>query len=223
MFTPLNQKKLVNVSIVALKKFGRRYELGVYPNKLYEYRNGMATPLNEILLTDTIYRSVSKGEIAGQDDLDLFCKSHEEIVREILNNGYEQKNEATRIYEQEKTEREIIEFLRNKVTKGGRHLNEASLKEAIGKVHNIYIGNSKKQSQEILGKLEKMGFDRVGIKVSVDMNDKVMEFAKKNGEVYDGYVIIRSECFPKFKEVCEGERVKYLILRREEPEDEEIC
>ncbi|AFM98858.1 putative exosome subunit [Encephalitozoon hellem ATCC 50504] len=223
MFTPLNQKKLVNVSIVALKKFGRRYELGVYPNKLYEYRNGMATPLNEILLTDTVYRSVSKGEIAGQGDLELFCKPHEEIVREILDNGHEQKSEATRIYEQEKTEREIIEILRNKVTKEGRHLNEASLREAINKVHNIYIGNSKKQSQEVLAKLEKMGFDRVGIKVSVDMNGKVTDFVRKNGEIHDGYVVIRSECFPKFKEMCKEEKVNYLILRREEPEDEEIC
>ncbi|ADM12090.1 putative exosome subunit [Encephalitozoon intestinalis ATCC 50506] len=223
MFTPLNQKKLVNVSVIALRKFGRKYELGVYPNKLYEYRNGMATPLSEILLTDTIYRSVSKGEIAKQADLDLFNKTHEEIVLEILNSGHEQKSEVTRAYEQEKTEREIIEFLRNKVTRGGRHLNEASLREAINKVHNIYIGNSKKQSQEILSKLEKIGFERVGIRVSVGGNDKIMEFARRNGEVHDGYVIIRSECFPKFKEICEEEKVRYLILRREEPEDEEIC
>ncbi|CAD26465.1 similarity to HYPOTHETICAL PROTEINS of the UPF0023 family [Encephalitozoon cuniculi GB-M1] len=223
MFTPLNQKKLVNVSIVTLKKFGRRYELAVYPNKLYEYRNGMRTPLSEILQTDTIYRSVSKGEIARQGDLDLFCRTHEEIVREILDCGYEQKSEATRVYEQEKTEREIVQILRNKVTRGGRHLSEASLREAIGKVHNIYVGNSKKQSQEILSKLEKMGFDRVGVRVSVEMSDKVAEFVKQNGEIHDGYVMIRSDCFPRFKDMCEKEKVRYLILRREEPEDEEIC
>lgn len=62
MFLPENQKRLTNVSVVSLKKFGKRYELAVYPNKLYEYRNGMNTPLSEILHTDQIFASVSKGK-----------------------------------------------------------------------------------------------------------------------------------------------------------------
>lgn len=223
MFTPLNQKKLVNVSVVTLRKFGRRYELAVYPNKLYEYRNGMARSLDGILQTETVYRNVSKGEIASQADLGLFCKGHGEIVREILDNGYEQKSEATRAYELERTEREVVGILQSKVTRGGKHLGEAALREAIGRVHNMYIGNSKKQSQEILAKLEALGFDRVGIKVCAEMTSKVVEFAKENGEVCDGHVVIRSDCFPRFKEMCEREGVKYLIMRRDDPEDEEIC
>lgn len=62
MFLPENQKRLTNVSVVSLKKFGKRYELAVYPNKLYEYRNGMNTPLSEILHTDQIFVNVSKGK-----------------------------------------------------------------------------------------------------------------------------------------------------------------
>ena len=223
MFTPLNQKKLVNVSVVTLRKYGRRYELAVYPNKLYEYRNGMAGALDGILQTETVYRNVGKGEIASQAELGLFCKGHGEIVREILDNGHEQKSEATRAYELERTEREIVGILQSKVTRGGKHVGEGVLREAIGRVHNIGIGSSKKQSQEILGKLEALGFDRVGIKVIVEMSSSVVEFAGENGEVCDGYVVIRSECFPRFKEMCEREGIRYLIMRREEPEDGEIC
>lgn len=38
-FTPVNQVKLTNVSIVRLKKGGKRFELACYPNKVIEWRN----------------------------------------------------------------------------------------------------------------------------------------------------------------------------------------
>ena len=39
IFTPINQVKLTNVSIVRLKKGGKRFELACYKNKVQEYRN----------------------------------------------------------------------------------------------------------------------------------------------------------------------------------------
>lgn len=41
LFTPSNQVKFTNVSIVRLKKGGKRFELACYKNKVQEYRNGM--------------------------------------------------------------------------------------------------------------------------------------------------------------------------------------
>lgn len=223
MFTPLNQKKLVNVSVVTLKKFGKRYELAVYPNKLYEYQRGITSSLSEILQTDTIYRNVSKGEIVSHTDLNLFGKTHVEIVKEILENGHEQKNRATRAYEQELTERDILNVLKKKVTKDGRYLNENALKEAIYKVHRIHTGDSKKQSQEILNKLEMAGFDRVGVKIKVEVDARIEEFVNEHGRVCDGCVIVKSDRFPEFRELCSKSNVRYSIVRTEEVSDEEIC
>lgn len=223
MFTPQNQKKLGNVSVVMLKRFGRRYEVAAYPNKLYEYQKGMATSLDEVLQTRTVYRNVSKGEIASRADLGLFGKSEDEIVREILDNGHEQKNEATRAYEHEMTEREIVGILQNKVTLEGRYVSSGVLRDAIHKVHKIQIGNSKKQSQEILSKLEAAGFCRVGVKVSVEVDDRISRFVEENGETCDGYTMIRGDRFPEFKELCARENIRYSIVRAEEVSDEEIC
>lgn len=39
IFTPSNQIKLTNVSVVRLKKGGKRFELACYKNKLIDYRN----------------------------------------------------------------------------------------------------------------------------------------------------------------------------------------
>ncbi|KAH9410891.1 Shwachman-Bodian-Diamond syndrome-like protein [Ordospora pajunii] len=224
MFTPQNQKKLVNVCVIALRKYGRRYELAVYPNKLYEYRNGITACTNEILQTSTVYRNVSKGEIAGQDDLSMFGKPHDEIVKEILDNGHEQKNEATRIYEQERTEREILEIVRRKVTKDGKHVSMNALRDAMSRVHNVHIGDSKKQAQEVVAKLERLGYGRVGMRIAVDLNNSNLKrFVDENGEVCDAHVVLRSNYFPAFKKICDSEDVRYIVVRNEDPDDEEIC
>lgn len=223
MFTPLNQKKLVNVSVVALRRFGKRYELAVYPNKLYEYRNGMDTALRDILQSSTIYRNVSKGEIISQADLGLFGRLHDEIIREILDHGYEQKSEATRMHEQDMTEREILDLLRSKVRRDGKFLNEGTLREEIAKVHRMHSGGSKKQSQEILRKLEAAGFDRVGVRVSVAIDDRIRDFVEQHGEVCRDCVVIRADRFPEFRDLCDREGVRYSTMRMEEVEDEEIC
>lgn len=65
MFLPENRKRLTNVCVVSLKKFGRRYEVAVYPNKLYEYRNGITPAITDIVHTDQIFSSVSKGKLKG--------------------------------------------------------------------------------------------------------------------------------------------------------------
>jgi len=41
IFTPSNQIKLTNVSIVRLKKAGIRFEIACYKNKVVEWRKGM--------------------------------------------------------------------------------------------------------------------------------------------------------------------------------------
>ena len=44
IFTPINQVKLTNVSVVRLKKGGRRFELACYRNKVQDYRNKLYAP-----------------------------------------------------------------------------------------------------------------------------------------------------------------------------------
>ena len=41
IFQPSNQIRLTNVSVVRLKKGGKRFELACYKNKIMEWRNGV--------------------------------------------------------------------------------------------------------------------------------------------------------------------------------------
>ena len=41
LFTPVNQKRLTNVSVVRLKMGGNRYELACYPNKVKAWRENL--------------------------------------------------------------------------------------------------------------------------------------------------------------------------------------
>jgi len=41
IFTPINQLKLTNVSVVRLKKGGKRFEIACYKNKVLEWRKNV--------------------------------------------------------------------------------------------------------------------------------------------------------------------------------------
>jgi ribosome maturation protein SDO1 len=62
IFTPSNQNRLTNVSIVRLKKGGIRFEIACYKNKVLEFRSNIETDLDEVLQTHSVYTNVSKGD-----------------------------------------------------------------------------------------------------------------------------------------------------------------
>lgn len=219
MFLPENQKRLTNVSIVTLKKYGLRYELAVFPNKLYEYRHNPSTPLSTILQSETIYRSVDSGEISSEGDLSHFGMSRREIIHEILAHGHEQKASATSQYELETVERQIVEMVQGKVLYNNSYVCRENLLAFIKKVWNIKNGDPKKQVSGIIKKLEEVGFKRVSFKVEVDPS--VVEFEGVEKEA-DG-VIVKSDILPEFLEYCEREGMKYVVRKHENVEEEDIC
>ncbi|CAG8599760.1 25103_t:CDS:2, partial [Racocetra persica] len=74
---PSNQIKLTNVSIVRLKKGGKRFEIACYKNKVMEWRNGVETDLDEVLQIKNVFSNVSKGQVAAQSDLQKAFKDED--------------------------------------------------------------------------------------------------------------------------------------------------
>ncbi|KAF8307220.1 Shwachman-Bodian-diamond syndrome protein [Clavulina sp. PMI_390] len=95
---PSNQIKLTNVSIVRLKKGGKRFEIACYKNKVQEWRTGVETDLDEVLQISNVFINVSKGQAASTEDLNkAFGKTDvNEIVKEILKKGELQVGEKER-------------------------------------------------------------------------------------------------------------------------------
>ena len=98
MFLPLNQVKLTNVSIVRLKKGGKRFEIACYKNKVIEWRSQIETDLDNVLQTDQIFINVSKGQLASKEELIKAFKMDDtkEILLEILKKGELQVGEKER-------------------------------------------------------------------------------------------------------------------------------
>lgn len=84
---PGTQVKLTNVSVVRLKKGGKRFEIACYKNKVREWRSGVEKDLDEVLQINNVFLNVSKGQLAPAEDLaKAFGKKEtEEIVLEVSN------------------------------------------------------------------------------------------------------------------------------------------
>ncbi|KAJ3045371.1 hypothetical protein HDV00_010241 [Rhizophlyctis rosea] len=98
IFTPVNQVKLTNVSIVRLKKGGKRFEIACYKNKVLEWRNQVETDLDNVLQVAQVFTNVSKGQLANKEDLNKAFKTEEseKIIKEILQKGELQVGEKER-------------------------------------------------------------------------------------------------------------------------------
>ncbi|KAI8812982.1 ribosome maturation protein SBDS-like protein [Cladochytrium replicatum] len=64
IFTPVNQVKLTNVSVVRLKKGGKLFEIAANKNKVMEWRSGVETDLDNVIQIDQVFMNIlRKGEL----------------------------------------------------------------------------------------------------------------------------------------------------------------
>ncbi|EIM83417.1 Shwachman-Bodian-diamond syndrome protein [Stereum hirsutum FP-91666 SS1] len=113
---PSGQIKLTNVSIVRLKKGGKRYEIACYKNKVQEWRNGVESDLDDVLQISNVFVNVSKGEVAKAGDLkkSFGTDNVQTVVKEILNKGDLQIGEKEREHDLTSLRREIATLVAEK-------------------------------------------------------------------------------------------------------------
>ncbi|GAA5973454.1 hypothetical protein JCM11641_006469 [Rhodosporidiobolus odoratus] len=106
---PGTQIKLTNVSIVRLKKGGKRFEIACYKNTVKAWRSGAQTDLSEVIQIDNVFTNVSKGAVAPAGDLEkaFGTTSRPDIITQILKKGELQVGEKERAVELEELKREI--------------------------------------------------------------------------------------------------------------------
>ncbi len=239
MFLPSNNKKFVNISIVTLKINGFKFELAVYPNKLYEYFNKDGNmDLNMILHSKIIYKNISRGDECSKSDLE-YLQNHirdkykiirnvddsSELIHFILKNGYERKPSKTKDVEQKMIENQVMDILHNKVMLNKAYLNKNVLLKIVKGMWNFNNSDSaKKQATDIIRKLEKIGFERVSYIVTVEDADCVGcdEYEKYKTDIKNEYLLKR-DILHNFIKECDLKGIKYSILKHEEVESEEIC
>lgn len=110
---PIGQKRLTNIAVVRLKKCGTRFEIACYKNKVFDWRQGSESDLDEVLQTTQVFQSVSKGVMAKDDKLKKAFGTcdHETICKEILAKGEVQVSDKERALQLESRLRDVATLL----------------------------------------------------------------------------------------------------------------
>ncbi|KAG0166815.1 hypothetical protein DFQ28_006552 [Apophysomyces sp. BC1034] len=105
--------RLTNVSIVRLRKGGKRFELACYKNKVLEWRTNVETDLDEVLQIHNVFLNVSKGQVASKTDLEKCFKTDEvdKVIQEILKKGELQVAEKERANQLESAWKDIANIV----------------------------------------------------------------------------------------------------------------
>lgn len=146
---PANQIKLTNVSIVRLKKAGKRFEIACYKNKVLDWRSGAETDLDEVVQIENIFSNVSKGAVVPQEDLKKAFSSTNtvDIIKEILKRGELQVGEKERNHELSSAWKEIVTLVCEKCVDptSQRPYTTGMIDKAMSDIHySIKTGKSAK-------------------------------------------------------------------------------
>jgi len=150
IFTPVNQKLLTNVSLVKLKKGGKRFEIACYPNKVLSWRNKVEKDLDEVLQIDRVFMNVSKGVMAKKEDLIKAFNTDDEkqIIVQILEKGELQVSEKERQIQLESLFKDVATVVAEKCVnpETNRPLTVGLVERAMKDIHyNLHPTRSAKQ------------------------------------------------------------------------------
>lgn len=178
IFTPSNQVKLTNVSVVRLKKAGLRFELACYKNKVLDYRTKITKSLDDILQIHQVFTNVSKGQLAPKEDL-LKAFGHtevEKIIVEILERGEIQVSGKEREYQADSLHKEVATIIADKcINPSTRTPYPPSLIEkALADIHFAPNPNKSAKQQALeairsLGKVKGFPIARARMRLLVEL------------------------------------------------------
>ncbi|KAJ2233080.1 hypothetical protein IWW45_004464 [Coemansia sp. RSA 485] len=116
IFQPVAKIRLTNVSIVRLRKGGKRFELACYKNKVTEWRTGVEKDIDEVLQIHQVYMNVSKGQVAKTEELRkcFGTENLNEVINEILMKGEQQVSDKERTHNLDNMLRDIATVVAEK-------------------------------------------------------------------------------------------------------------
>ncbi|KAJ3323779.1 hypothetical protein HDV06_001149 [Boothiomyces sp. JEL0866] len=197
---PLTSIKLTNVSVVKLKKGGKRFEIACYKNKVLEYRNKLEKDLDNVLQIEQVYLNVSKGQVASKDELNKCFGTTDlkEIIIQILEKGELQVGEKERNQQLESLQKDVANTIAEKTinptTK--RPYTATMIEKVLQDIHfNINVNKNVKQSAlDGIRMIQESGvipIARVQMKVKLFMGAK--EAKKIKDRIKDLLVSIEQE------------------------------
>ena len=225
IFTPSNQIKLTNVSVVRYKKGGGRFEIACYKNKVQEWRNKVTRELDEVVQIHSIFINVSKGQVAKKEELLKAFNTTDEkaILLEILNKGELQIGAKEREWAVNNLKKDIATIIADKcihpVTK--RPYTVSMIEKAMTDLH-VSIKpevSAKQQALDIIKRLEKsdvIQLERAQMQIKVqcsvhfltELRNGLSSLASIKKEIVDADVEDAAETEVRLECTCEPGKYK---------------
>ncbi|KAJ2706700.1 hypothetical protein H4R19_004980 [Coemansia spiralis] len=163
IFQPSTKIRLTNVSIVRLRKGGKRFELACYKNKVTEWRTGVEKDIDEVLQIHQVYINVSKGQVAKSDVLQQCFQTDDvdKVIDEILQNGEQQVSDKERHHQLDNMFRDIatvvVEMCINPSTQ--QPYTVTMIEKAMADIHYSVNPNrsAKQQALDVIRQLQEQG------------------------------------------------------------------
>ncbi|KAJ2816284.1 hypothetical protein IWW50_006555 [Coemansia erecta] len=163
IFQPNTKIRLTNVSIVRLRKGGKRFEVACYKNKVTEWRTGVEKDIDEVLQIHQVYMNVSKGEVAKTDMLQKCFKTEDvdKVIDEILMKGEQQVSDKERHHQLDNMFRDIatvvVEMCINPNTQ--QQYTVTMVEKAMSDIHYSVNTNrsAKQQALDVIKQLQEQG------------------------------------------------------------------
>eukprot|EP01023_Acetabularia_acetabulum_P059313 TRINITY_DN7129_c1_g1_i1.p1 TRINITY_DN7129_c1_g1~~TRINITY_DN7129_c1_g1_i1.p1 ORF type:complete len:405 (-),score=66.86 TRINITY_DN7129_c1_g1_i1:540-1682(-) len=139
VFQPVGQKRLTNIAVVRYKKYGKRFEIACYKNKVKDWRNEIEKDMDEVLQTVEVFSNVSKALLANDEDLKLVFGTTDraKVCREILISGEMQVSDKERKQEMDVIFKDVAKVLSNMCidTNTNRPYTHNTLERALQEIH----------------------------------------------------------------------------------------
>ncbi|KAF7255502.1 hypothetical protein EG68_08054 [Paragonimus skrjabini miyazakii] len=236
LFTPTNQKRLTNVSVVRFKKGGNRYELACYPNKVRAWRDKLETNLDEVLQIQCVFTNVSKGQFANKKDMFQVFRTEDEtqIIKTILEQGEIHLTEKERSVEQQSLFRDVAKIVSERcVNPETNRAYTVTMIEKMMKDCHISLKANKTAKQHALEVVKQLrstdGFkiapSMMEVVISIDssvvdqIKDRLVQLCKDvlrqgqvNGDHYDLVVAVEPENYGAIEALLHSEiKGKYCV------------
>ncbi|KAH9253161.1 SBDS family rRNA metabolism protein [Batrachochytrium salamandrivorans] len=176
----VSQERHTNISIVRIKKGGKKFEVAAYRNKVMSWRSGAETNLDEVLQVSNVFASVGKGIHAKREDLDKhFGKglSQIEICKLILAKGEMQTGDKEREAELANKFRDIATIVASRCVNSqtGWPFTVSTIETAMKNTIHFVVNPTKAakpQAFEVIEQLKKfmpIARARIHLKVKYDL------------------------------------------------------
>jgi ribosome maturation protein SDO1 len=176
---PAGQVRLTNVAIVRYKRMGKRFEVAAYKNKVMNWRNRIETDVNEVLQTHTVFFNVSKGVVAGRQDLiEAFgTDEHLQCALVILDKGELEVSDKERAMQYNTLFRDVATMIAEKCVNPdtNRPYPISMIERALHDVHFAVLPTKSAKAQALRGIAALKGYmpiERARMKVRVSVPDR---------------------------------------------------